>query len=124
VPTGSIKAREIRGAIIESIGTIRADVGITDTIIRSQGDIHARYLHNCQIETFGNIYIENEIFDSKITVSGKIDSPGCRIISSSLYAKKEEQKTISKKLFQKMIEIENKINRLLPETNTAIKVLK
>lgn len=241
ITAGSIKAREIRGASIESIGTIRADVGITDTIIRSQGDIHARYLHNCQIETFGNIYIENEIFDSKITVSGKIDSPGCRIISSSLYAKrgvrlsgigsertksctvtsggehhileiekfiyreieriskeidslkekKEEQENLSKKIFQKMIELkifhdraknkkqllltefkkskgqerlklknivglisnfekriersiaslkeinktkklhdtkkielENKIDRLLPETNTAIKALK
>lgn len=88
ITAGSIKAREIRGARIESIGTIRADVGITDTIIRSQGDIHARYLHNCQIETFGNIYIENEIFDSRITISGKIDSPGCRIISSSIFAKK------------------------------------
>ena len=88
ITAGSIKAREIRGARIESIGTIRADVGITDTIIRSQGDIHARYLHNCQIETFGNIYIENEIFDSRITISGKIDSPGCRIISSNIFAKK------------------------------------
>jgi len=88
ITAGSIKAREIRGARIESIGNIRADVGITDTIIRSQGDIHARYLHNCQIETFGSIYIENEIFDSKIIVSGKIDSPGCRIISSSIFAKK------------------------------------
>jgi hypothetical protein len=87
ITAGSIKAREIRGARIESIGTIRVDVGITDTIIRSQGDIHARYLHNCQIETFGNIYIENEIFDSKIMVSGKIDSPGCRIVSSNIFAK-------------------------------------
>ena len=155
ITAGSIKAREIRGARIESIGNIRADVGITDTIIRSQGNIHARYLHNCQIETFGNIYIENEIFDSKIIVSGKIDSPGCRIISSSIFAKKgvhlagvgsektnpctvtsggehhileleksiykeidriskkidslkekkEEQENISKKIFQKMIEL-------------------
>lgn len=155
ITAGTIKAREIRGARIESIGTIRVDVGITDTIIRSQGDIHARYLHNCQIETFGNVYIKNEIFDSKITCSGKIDSPGCRIISSRLFAKrgvslagagsektkpctissggehhlleigrsiyqeidrlsskletlkgkKEEQKQLSKKIFQKMIEL-------------------
>ena len=155
ITAGTIKAREIRGARIESIGTIRVDVGITDTIIRSQGDIHARYLHNCQIETFGNIYIKNEIFDSKITCSGKVDSPECRIISSHLFAKKgvnlagagsektspctissggehhlleigrsiyqeidrlsskletlkekkEEQKQVSKKIFQKMIEL-------------------
>jgi hypothetical protein len=88
ITAGCIKAREIRGARIDSIGEIRVDVGITDTIIRSQGDIHARYLHNCRIETFGNIYIENEIFDSKIFSSGKIDSPKCRIISSSIFAKK------------------------------------
>ena len=87
VTAGSIKAREIRGARIESVGTIRTDMGITDTIIRSQGDIHARYLHNCRIETFGNLYIEKEIFDSKIFSSGKIDSPGCRIISSRVFAK-------------------------------------
>ena len=155
ITAGTITVREIRGARIESIGTIRVDVGITDTIIRSQGDIHARYLHNCQIETFGNIYIKNEIFDSKITCSGKVDSPGCRIISSRLFAKKgiklagagsektrpctissggehhlleigksiyqemdrlsskletlkekkEEQKQLSKKIFQKMIEL-------------------
>ncbi len=88
VTAGNIKAREIRGARINAIGNIRTDVGITDAVIRSQGDIHARYLHNCQIETFGNIYIKNEIFDSKILCSGKIDSPGCRIISSDLFAKK------------------------------------
>jgi len=88
ITAGTIKAKEIRGARIESIGTIRVDVGITDTIIRSQGDIHARYLHNCQIESFGNIYIKNEIFDSKITCSGKVDSPACRIISSHIFAKK------------------------------------
>jgi uncharacterized protein len=88
ITAGTIKAREIRGARIESIGTIRAEVGITDTIIRSQGDIHARYLHNCQIETFGNIYIKNEIYDSKVTCSGMVDSPECRIISSHLFAKK------------------------------------
>ena len=88
ITAGTIKAREIRGARIDSIGTIRTDVGITDTTIRSQGDIHARYLHNCRIETFGNIYIQNEIYDSTITTSGKIDSPTCRIISSSLSAKK------------------------------------
>jgi len=87
ITAGTIKAREIRGARIESIGDIKTDVGITDAIIRSQGDIHARYLHNCQIETFGNIYIKNEIFDSRISCSGKIDSPGCRIISSTLFAK-------------------------------------
>ncbi len=88
ITAGTIRSREIRGARIESIGPIHAEVGITDTFIRSQGDIHARYLHNCHIETFGNLYIENEIFDSTIRCSGSINSPKCRVIASHLFAKK------------------------------------
>jgi hypothetical protein len=61
---------------------------MTNAVIRTQGDVHARYLHHCRIETFGNVYIENEIIDSQILCSGKIDSGHCRVISSTLYAKK------------------------------------
>lgn len=62
-------------------------MGITDTVIRCQGDIRARYLHNCTVELFGNLYVKNEIFDSQVTCSGKIESPTCRVISSQLGAK-------------------------------------
>jgi uncharacterized protein len=135
ITAGSIKAREIRGARIESIGTIRADVGITDTIIRSQGDIHARYLHNCQIETFGNIYIDNEIFDSKIIISGKIDSPGCRIISSNIFAKQgvrlagvgsERTKscTVTAGGEHHILELEKKIYREIDRISKKIDTLK
>ena len=85
---GQINAREIRGAHINAIGCIRSQIGITDAVISAQGDIHARYLHNCRIETFGNIYIENEIIDSQVFCSGKIDSGQCRVIASTLYGKK------------------------------------
>jgi len=85
---GNINAREIRGARIEAIGSIRTQIGITDASIIAQGDIHARYLHNCRIETFGNVYIENEIIDSQIFCGGKIDSGKCRAITSALYGKK------------------------------------
>jgi hypothetical protein len=88
VTAGQINAREIRGAHIVAMGCVRSQVGITDTVISSQGDIHAAYLHNCRIETFGNIYIGNEIIDSRVFCSGKIDSGQCRVISSTLYAKK------------------------------------
>ncbi|MCP4721370.1 MAG: DUF342 domain-containing protein, partial [Desulfobacteraceae bacterium] len=135
ITAGSIKAREIRGARIESIGNIRADVGITDAIIRSQGDIHARYLHNCQIETFGNVYIENEIFDSKIICSGKIDSPGCRIISSRLFAKKgvklagagsEKTKscTISSGGEHHILELEKSIHQEIDSISAKLEALK
>ncbi|MCP3944788.1 MAG: DUF342 domain-containing protein [Desulfobacteraceae bacterium] len=135
ITAGSIRAREIRGARIESIGDIRTDVGITDAVIRSQGDIHARYLHNCQIETFGNIYIENEIFDSKIICSGKIDSPGCRIISSSIFAKKgvkiagagsEKTKpcSITSGGEHHILELEKSIYQEIDRISTKLKILK
>jgi K+-transporting ATPase c subunit len=88
VTAGKISAKEIRGAHIEALGDIRSSIGITDTTIRSQGDIHARYLHNCRIETFGNIYVKNEIIDSVILCSGKLDAEQCRVISSRISAKK------------------------------------
>lgn len=88
VTAGDITAREIRGAHIKAIGCVKSLIGITDSVIDAQGDIHAKYLHHCRIETFGNVYIENEIIDSQIFSSGKIDSGNCRVISSTLYGKK------------------------------------
>jgi len=88
VTAGRISAREIRGADIEAVGSVKSLIGITDSTISAQGDIHARYLHNCKIETFGNVYMENEMIDSQVFCSGKIDSGHCRVVSSTLYAKK------------------------------------
>ncbi len=88
VTAGDLYAREIRGARIEAIGTVRCEIGMTDSFVSAQGDIHAKYLHNCRIETFGNVYIENEMIDSEVFSSGKIDSSHCRVISSTLFAKK------------------------------------
>lgn len=88
VTAGDLNAREIRGARIEAIGNVRAEIGITDSFISAQGDVYAKYLHNCRIETFGNVYIENEMIDSNVFSSGKIDSKQCRVVSSTLFAKK------------------------------------
>lgn len=88
VTAGDLYAREIRGARIEAIGTVRSEIGITNSFVSAQGDIHAKYLHNCRIETFGNVYIENEMIDSEVFSSGKIDSKHCRVVSSTLFAKK------------------------------------
>jgi len=69
ITAGYVRAREIRGALITAIGDVKTEVGMTNTVIRAQGDIHARYLHNCKIETFGTVYVKNEIFDSDIRCS-------------------------------------------------------
>ncbi|MDX9964497.1 FapA family protein, partial [Desulfobacter postgatei] len=81
ITAGKVSAEEIWDANIDAIGDIRARVGITDSIIRAQGDVHARYLHNSRIETFGNVYVQNEIIDSQIRCGGKFESPTCRVIS-------------------------------------------
>jgi len=87
ITAGKVSAEEIRGANIDAIGDIHTRVGISDAIIRAQGDIHARYVHNSKIETFGNVYVQNEIIDSQIRCSEKFESPKCRVISSKIYAK-------------------------------------
>ena len=87
ITAGKVSTEEIRDATIDAIGAIRARIGITDSIIRAQGDLHARYVHNSRIETFGNVYVQNEIIDSQIRCSGKFESPTCRVIASKIYAK-------------------------------------
>lgn len=88
IKAGSILAREIRGANITAIGNVKSQIGITESFIDAQGDIHARYIHGSVILCFGDIYVDHEIIDSKIFCSGKIKSGKCRIISTDLYAKK------------------------------------
>ncbi|NWH05447.1 DUF342 domain-containing protein [Desulfobacter latus] len=87
ITAGKVSADEIRGANIDAIGDINTRIGISDAIVHAQGDVHARYVHNSKIETFGNVYVQNEIIDSQIRCSGKCESPKCRVISSSVYAK-------------------------------------
>ncbi len=88
VTAGTLTAREIRGARVQAIGSVTSRIGMTDSLISTQGDVHALYLHNCRIEAFGNVYVEKEIVDCVILCSGKIDSGGCRTLGSTLYAKK------------------------------------
>ncbi len=85
VTAGTIRAREIRGAEIDSLGDIWVEDGITDAVIRTRGSIHATYFHNCRIEAFGDICVENEILDCRIESSGKMVSPLCRVLSSLLF---------------------------------------
>ncbi len=87
VTAGDVRAREIRGAVIDAVGDVTTRLGISDATIRTQGRVKARYLHNCRIESFGSIVVEKEIFDSTLLTSGKIDAPQCRIINSTLHAK-------------------------------------
>ncbi|MEA2059076.1 MAG: FapA family protein [Thermodesulfobacteriota bacterium] len=86
VTAGSIKAKEIRGAEIESVNDIRVDIGITDSRIRTQGSVFAKYLHNVTIEAFGDVVVDHEILDSRIIISGKCTSLKSKIMASEISA--------------------------------------
>ncbi len=87
VNAGQIQAREIRGAVISSIGGISAEIGITRCRIKTQGSVKAKYIHNCRIEAFGDVVVEHEIIDSTIVTSGHLDVSKGRIVASRIFAK-------------------------------------
>jgi len=87
VNAGQVKAREIHGAALSSIGDISVEVGIIGSRIKTQGSIRAKYIHNSWIEAFGDVVVEHEILDSTIIISGRCNSPGSRILASRISAK-------------------------------------
>ncbi len=87
VKAGRVKAREIRGADIVSLGDISVSIGITNAVIKTQGSVRARYIHNSTIEAFGDVIVDHEILDSTITISGRCSAENSRIIASTVSAK-------------------------------------
>lgn len=85
---GSIVANEIRGANINVLGDINVKIGITDSVIKCQGDVNAKYIHGSVIETYGSVISEKEILDSKIISSGICKSMESKIIASVVAAKR------------------------------------
>ncbi|MBF0234528.1 MAG: DUF342 domain-containing protein, partial [Desulfamplus sp.] len=87
VNAGQVKAGEIRGATLSSIGDVTVEVGINRSRIKTQGSVHAKYIHNSRIEAFGDVFVEHEIIDSIIIISGECNAPTSRIIASKISAK-------------------------------------
>ncbi|MBI9089092.1 MAG: DUF342 domain-containing protein [Desulfobacterium sp.] len=87
VKAGRVKAREIRGADIVSLGDISVSIGITNAVIRTQGSVRAKYIHNSTIEAFGDVIVDHEILDSTITISGRCSAENSRVIASTVSAK-------------------------------------
>jgi len=88
VNAGQVKAREIHGATLSSIGDISVEIGIIGSRIKTQGSIRAKYIHNSWIEAFGDVVVEHEILDSTIIISGRCNAPGSRILASRISAKR------------------------------------
>ncbi len=85
---GELKAEEIRGATLDMIGDIVVDIGIVGAKIKTQGSVIAKYIHNSQIEAFGDVITSCEILDSNVLSSGVCRSETSKIVASSVSAKK------------------------------------
>ena len=83
----SLIAKEIEGADIELSGDLHVSDGITDTRIRTQGSIYAKFINNCRISSFGNLVISREIIDATILLSGACENPSGVIMASQVTAK-------------------------------------
>lgn len=88
VTAGQMRAREIDGATISSIGDVTVEIGINRSRIKTQGSVRAKYIHNSRIEAFGDVVVEHEIIDSTIIISGRCDAAKSRIIASRVSAKR------------------------------------
>ncbi|MBF0228733.1 MAG: DUF342 domain-containing protein [Desulfamplus sp.] len=87
VNVGQVKANEIRGANVLSIGDVSVEIGIINSRIKTQGNVRAKYIHNSRIEAFGDVVVEHEIIDSTIIISGKCNVYKGRVLASEIYAK-------------------------------------
>ncbi|MBF0378221.1 MAG: DUF342 domain-containing protein [Desulfamplus sp.] len=87
VNVGQVKANEIRGANVLSIGDVSVEIGIINSRIKTQGNVRAKYIHNSRIEAFGDVVVDHEIIDSTIIISGKCNVSKGRVIASRIYAK-------------------------------------
>ncbi len=88
VKAASLTVQQIEGAHIVLTGDLTCSGGIIDaTLVRVQGDIHAKYINNSVIEGFGDLSVQKEIIDSKIQMSGAILNPTGAVIASRISAK-------------------------------------
>jgi uncharacterized protein (DUF342 family) len=69
----------IEAAQVECGGTIVAVGGIAGkekAVIRSGGSVKARFVDNATVEVAGDVYIQREIVNSKVVVTGRLVTPG------------------------------------------------
>ena len=60
----SLTANEIEGAIIDLTGDLNVSAGISDTTIKTVGNVQTKFINNSTVLGFGNIIVLKEIIDS------------------------------------------------------------
>ncbi|MGV8073888.1 MAG: FapA family protein [Syntrophobacteraceae bacterium] len=87
VQGSSLSAREIAKANVDVTGDVVVYGGILGATIKSQGNVKAVHVHASKIEALGDLIVERDVIDSKVTLSGKFVANRGKIISSSIVAR-------------------------------------
>ncbi len=89
IKCSNLTIKEIEGAEIDLSGDLNVAVGIIDSnLVKVQGNVQAKYVNNSKIKAFGDIIIQKEIIDSRISISGACINETGHIISSYISARK------------------------------------
>ena len=82
----SLTAQAVEGATIELTGDLAVSDGMTNTVVKTVGNVHTKFINNCRILGFGNLMAFKEVVDSNIMISGKCQMPTGHIIASTISA--------------------------------------
>jgi hypothetical protein len=82
----SLTAKETFKSRIEATGDVDIVDGINGAIIRTRGNVRAKFIHRAVIEAFGDVTAEREIIDSKIEIGGSCKIKNGIVVSSNITA--------------------------------------
>ena len=83
-----LSAKEILRAEIDIAGDIVVVGGIIGAHIKTSGNVRAKHVNASHIDAKGDVVVENEVLNSRIESSGACLIKRCKILSSSISAKK------------------------------------
>lgn len=87
VKSGSLVAREINKAEVETENDVGVMEGVIGAHIRAGGNVRAKYVSGSTIEARGDVVIENEIRNSRIEATGTVILTSGSIFGSEICAK-------------------------------------
>lgn len=88
VNCGSLSAKEILRATLETKGNVLVREGIIGATIRAGGSVKAMHIRESHVEALGDVVVAKEILDTRIETSGSVVAKESSILSSHLVAKK------------------------------------
>jgi len=88
VKGASLIAEQVEGAEIDLSGDLNVSSGIIDAhLVNVKGTVQAKYVNNSVIDAFGDVIIQREIIDSKITIGGALMNETGSIMGCEISAK-------------------------------------